>query len=77
VWRWPTGGGATVTAYAANDWCETPALPFDYWFFVKDFPPSCKPIQVGTPLQVLRLAANMQAPTPFPQGFSLCEAPCP
>src|SRR5688572_15018456 len=28
VWRWPTGGGATVTAYAANDWCETPALPF-------------------------------------------------
>jgi hypothetical protein len=76
VWVWPTGGGGSLSAYAADNACEQPLLPFGYWIFVKDFPPSCGMITFGQPFDVLRLT-NVQAPTPFPHGFSLCEPPCP
>lgn len=76
AWVWPSGGGGSMTAYAADNLCEQPLLPFDYWILVKDFPPSCKTATFGTAFHVLRVT-NVQSPTPFPQGFSLCEPPCP
>lgn len=76
VWLFPSGGGGSLTAYSADNACEQPLLPFDYWIFVNAFPPVCKMVTFGQPFSVLRVT-NVQAPTPFPQGFSLCEPPCP